>query len=98
MNENRLNRTIVLSGANQGYTYYAMTQQHQTYCCHCGKLIDAATCSHVYSVLIDQDTERITIAHELLAGALNYCSDNCMFKRRDGHPPLKEIKAFLDSS
>jgi len=75
-----------------------MNQQHQTYCCHCGKSIDPAASSHVYSVLIDPATGRIIIAHELLAGALNYCSDNCMFKRKDGHPPINEIKAFLDSN
>ena len=52
-------------------------------CCHCGRDFKAADSDSVYSIKILPDTHRLEIITGLLIeGSMHYCSDTCMFMRK----------------
>jgi hypothetical protein len=62
--------------------FFTMTLENAP-CDHCGKLIEANSSENTYSIKIFYDTcQQEVTTGALVAGALHYCSDQCMFERK----------------
>ncbi len=59
----------------------------QLNCSHCGRIFEFGAGTGCYSVVVD-DAGRLmdVVEDELIPGALYYCSDACVFKRKQGFP------------
>jgi len=54
-------------------------------CSHCGQPFGVDSAENIYSIITIQEPFKVEIiTGELIPEALHYCSDNCMFERRQG--------------
>jgi hypothetical protein len=64
-------------------------------CSHCGKVFYANDNPRKYSVFIDNNGYMVGLVEdELVPNALHFCSEICMFNRREGIVPLFKFDYF----